>query len=226
LVQRKIKGTGMYKSKLITYLKSFSKKEMKEFGKFISSPFFSRERNLKPLYDVLKKHYPEFISPQFTEEKIFLKLYPGKIFEKNKSLHVLQVMVSEMTLIAEKFMQISGFLKNAAFKDAVLLKELRNRKLNDTFTSVSAKISKAIESDKTGHSYFLRKYLVEKEKEFFWTETKNKDVKTYLKLQTNTEDSLIVYFLSELIRHIQSRKMNYVKNSSRSELSSDFLQLL
>lgn len=82
----------MQKSKLITLLKTFSKEEMKNFDKFISSPYFSRGRNLKPLYNVLKKYHPSFDSPHFTEEKIFNKLYPKKKFDGKKSLHTLETL--------------------------------------------------------------------------------------------------------------------------------------
>ncbi len=94
----------MQKTKLVTLLKTFSKEEMKEFEKFVLSPYFSQRRNLKKLYDVLKKHHPSFSSPDFTEEKIFRKINPGKKYEKKKSNHHLQVLVSEMTTLAEKFL--------------------------------------------------------------------------------------------------------------------------
>jgi hypothetical protein len=94
----------MNKSKLIQLLKTFTKQEIKDFEKFISSPYFSPGRNLKPLFNVLKKYYPEFNSPNFTVEKIFSIIYPGKKYDKKKSGHALQVMVSEMTSLAEKFL--------------------------------------------------------------------------------------------------------------------------
>lgn len=94
----------MKDTKLVTLLRTFSKQEMKDFEKFISSPYFSPQRNLMPLYRELKKYYPSFSSPDFTKEKIFKKLNPGKKFDSKKSNHYLQVLVSEMTTLAEKFL--------------------------------------------------------------------------------------------------------------------------
>ncbi|MBZ0203190.1 MAG: hypothetical protein K8I03_09265 [Ignavibacteria bacterium] len=215
---------SMVKNKLITLLRTFSKEEMKEFEKFISSPYFSRGRNLKPLYSVIKKYHPDFSSPHFTKEKIFRKLYPGKKFDGKKTTHALQVLVSELQTKAETFLMVNHFLRGNAFKEACLLSELRQRGLNESFASAYDKISNSIKNDRSGQSYFLKKHLVEFEKEVSSAEFKNKDILKYLDLQSKSEDSLIIYFISELIRHVQSRKMNYHKEAERSKLSSVFYQ--
>lgn len=93
----------MQKTKLIMLLKTFSKQEMKDFEKFFISPYFSSQRNLKPLFNELKKFHPSFESPHLTIEKIFRKLNPGKKYEKKKSDHYLQVMFSDLATLAEKF---------------------------------------------------------------------------------------------------------------------------
>lgn len=101
----------MQKNKLVTLLRTFSKQEMKDFEKFVSSPYFSKGRNLKPLYNVLKKYHPSFDSPHFTGEKIFTRINPGKKYDKKRSGHALQVMVSEMTSLAEKFLAFEEIQK-------------------------------------------------------------------------------------------------------------------
>jgi len=94
----------MVKNKLITLLRTFSKEEMKDFGRFISSSFFSTGRNLKPLYILLNKFHSQYNSPAFTQEKIFQRLYPGRKFDGKKSLHAIHVHFSDMFILAEKFM--------------------------------------------------------------------------------------------------------------------------
>ena len=94
----------MRKSKLITLLKIFSKEEMKDFEKFIASPYFNNGRNFKPFYKILKKYYPDFESPELTEENIFKELYPNKVFETKKSSVTTRVLFSQMTALAEKFL--------------------------------------------------------------------------------------------------------------------------
>lgn len=214
----------MVKSKLITLLKTFSKEEMKEFDKFISSPYFLSGRNLKPLYSVIKKYHPDFSSPHFTKERIFGKLYPGKKFDGKKTTHALQVLVSELQSKAEIFLMVNHFLKKNTFREACLLRELRQRGLNESFASAYDKISRSIENDRYGQSYFLRKHLIDFENEVSLAEFKNKDILKYLELQSKSEDSLILYFISELIRHVQSRKVNYHKEVQRSKLGEIFYE--
>ncbi len=214
----------MLKSKLITLLKTFSKEEMKEFEKFISSPYFSSGRNLKPFYNAIKKYHPLFNSIHFTAEKIFKKLYPEKKYDMKKSPHLLRVIVSEMVIMAERFLMVERLLKNTAFRESSLLGELRNRKLKESFASSYKKISKSISSEKAGQSYFFRKFMAEQEREGFWIEAKKKDIQECLELQSKTEDSLILYFISELIRHVQSKKMNYHKEAVISAISGAFYE--
>lgn len=128
----------MTENKLINLVKTFSKEEMKNFGKFISSPYFSSSRDLKPLYNLLKKHYPDFKPAALTEEKIFNKLYPGKEYVSKKSSHILQVLYSEMFKQAEKFMvheslnvKNFNYMFNISLSDIYLNKQLYDLSLKN-----------------------------------------------------------------------------------------------
>ncbi|MCC6866838.1 MAG: hypothetical protein IT280_11850 [Ignavibacteria bacterium] len=213
----------MQKSKLITLLKTFSEAEFKEFEKFISASYFNKGRNYLPLYKALKPFHPSFDNPKFTEENIFKKIYPKQKYD-NKKLSTFRSMISRMNELAFEYITYNGLIENKAFKDAAYLKELRTRKLNNLFTSAYKIITKDINLDNSGQNYFLRKFFVDTEKEIFFVEDKNKSISKYLESQKSTEDSLILFFLSELIRHVQSRKMNYDKNAARSDFSISFYE--
>ena len=43
-------------TKLIAFLKTFTKPELSEFEKFLKSPYFKKERDPLPLFNFLKKH--------------------------------------------------------------------------------------------------------------------------------------------------------------------------
>ncbi|MBN8584396.1 MAG: hypothetical protein J0M37_04815 [Ignavibacteria bacterium] len=92
--------------KLLTILKTFSKEELKEFEKFIISPFHNKGRNFKPLLGLLKKLYPDFPADKLTSEKIYKKLYPGKIYDRSRSSLTIRVLFSQLTQLAEDFMLI------------------------------------------------------------------------------------------------------------------------
>ncbi len=121
----------MKNSKLITLLKTFSREEMKSFGKFIDSPYFNSGRNLKPLYTILKKSYPEFKRELLTDEKIYSKLNPKEKFDSKKTSSYLRVLYSDMTKLAKKFIVHDKLEKEeSAFEfNYSLAASLKNRKL-------------------------------------------------------------------------------------------------
>jgi len=50
----------MQNTKIIQFLKCLSKDELREFGKFVRSPFHNNRKDVIRFYDVLKKFYPDF----------------------------------------------------------------------------------------------------------------------------------------------------------------------
>jgi hypothetical protein len=112
-------------------LRTFSKEEFREFGKFIASPFFAKGRNVVPLYRYMKKYYPEFDSPKMTHEEAFSKIFPGKKF----SLQVLRNHLTAMQKMCEEYLVTKGFSEKIKQRDIILLEELRNRKQYNFYDS-------------------------------------------------------------------------------------------
>ena len=65
-------------SNLFKLLKNFSKEELIEFEKYVSSPLYNSQGTLVRLLGELKLHYPEFSGEDFTKEILFSKVNPGK----------------------------------------------------------------------------------------------------------------------------------------------------
>jgi hypothetical protein len=212
----------MQKTKLVTLLRTFSKQEMKDFGKFISSPYFASGRNIKPLYNILKKYHPKFDSPHFTDEKIFKKINPGKKYESSGSGRSFRVLLSEMFVSAEKFLQVQNILNKGSFKKIILLEEFRRRKLYESFNSSGKKFTKSFESGIIGESFFLWKYLFDYENISLIVYAQKKDINHYLEKVKNCEDSLISYFVSEYKKYFIARRANYYKSASSSALGTIF----
>ena len=63
----------MYNYKLIKILQVFTTIELKEFRRFIESPFFNKEGSyLIRFFDELRKGYPEFTVKELEKEKLFI----------------------------------------------------------------------------------------------------------------------------------------------------------
>lgn len=109
---------------LIRLLKTISAGEWSAFEKFAGSPYFNEGRNYMPLLKILKKHHPEFNSSDFTKEKIYNKLYPGKQFKES----VLNSMFSRLYKIGEDYLIYSAVNKDKTMlKERLIIKELRSR---------------------------------------------------------------------------------------------------
>lgn len=133
----------MKNSKLITLLKKFDRDELKQFEKFLASPFFSSGRKLQPYFGQLKKYYPGFDSVSFTEEKLFRNLYPGVKFSGSKSLHKIHVLSSDLFAMAEKFLVYSDiekgrhkFFYNKFLAENYFKKELADHSLKVTLNNL------------------------------------------------------------------------------------------
>lgn len=148
----------MENTKIVKLLSSFSKSEIKEFKSFISSPYFSRGRNLIPFYSILCRYYPEFDSENFTTGKIFKKLYPGKNFEQKSASHTLQVLSSELTVLCEKFLVYNSFEKGERTYNYnyFLAESYRNKGFTGQALKLLQKNSELINKDETGSDMFLR----------------------------------------------------------------------
>jgi hypothetical protein len=149
----------MQKSKLISILKKFDREEMKEFEKFISSPYFQKGRNLKPVFRIIKKYYPSYDSPKFTEEIFFRTLYPGKKFEKKSSSHTIHVHFSVLTRLAEKFMVYSSIEKGKYdYQYNIFLAEsYRDRGIMDPVVKLLKKNSEILDKDESKLDFYKKR---------------------------------------------------------------------
>jgi len=212
----------MQNLKLIILLRTFSKDEMNDFGRFISSPYFATGRNLKPLYNLLKRYHPGYATSALSGEKIFTKLFPAKKFDSKRSLHTLSVIFSELYSMAEKFLQAERYFNGNTYKDVLLLQELENREKLELFETVSMKISKVDENKPKKPSYLLKKLLFNIIQTRAGRQRNSATVYSYNQRVIKAEESLIIYFLSQLSQLALERKMNFHKETKKSELTELF----
>ncbi len=71
----------MHNSKILQIIGTFERKELREFGKFLNSPYFvdGRTQNqVLALFLHIQKYWPDMEHPQLKREKVYPKLYPGE----------------------------------------------------------------------------------------------------------------------------------------------------
>ena len=101
----------------IRLLKSFSKKEITDFEKFIASPFFNSQSTLVKIFSEIKKYYPEFSDNNFTKKNLYEKVNPGKIYNDV----IFRKYISNLFKLSEKFLIVNDTLQNNERKITFLL---------------------------------------------------------------------------------------------------------
>jgi len=95
-------------SSLITFLSSLDKSELREFDKFIHSPFHNNRSEVSRYFDVLKKFHPQFTGSEFSKQHIYSLLYPGTSYKDD----VLRRLSSNLLKVGEEFGAYITFRKD------------------------------------------------------------------------------------------------------------------
>lgn len=128
----------MYKSSVINILSSFSPEEIKEFGYFVSSPFFNRNHALINLFGYLRKQYPSFKEAKLDRRKVYKAVFKKTVYNDA----FMRVLISNLTKLAEEYLTQVYFRKQVPSKKISLLYELNLRKLVKSFKHQRNEIEK------------------------------------------------------------------------------------
>lgn len=128
----------MKESNLAKLLASFSKPEIKEFSKFIISPYFNTGKKFVVLFlQEFLKFYPDF---EINKNGLFELLYPGKPYNDVN----MRKLVSEGITLAENFLLQKLLERDPLRNELLLLKDLSNRKVDPVFNSKLKQVSSGI----------------------------------------------------------------------------------
>ena len=150
----------MKDTKAVELLCTLDKNELKELGKFIASPYFSRGRDVLPLFNELKKFHPDFDDPALTRENIYNRLFPKKKFGDAGSSNLMKTLTSELFISAKNFLAQKEFDNDRKRRSLYTLKQLRERKLYKEFEKEYSLTEKDVEDvSETGVDNFLEFYF-------------------------------------------------------------------
>lgn len=130
-------------NKLVNLLKSLSDTEIKEFRKFISSPYYTKGRNYLPFLAELLKYSSKGYENINTHD-LFNKIYPGRKFSKQ----TLKNRFSELYKLSEDFLVHLGIDKNEDSRNNILLKMFLEKKLYGPFENHYNKTKKRLSEEK------------------------------------------------------------------------------
>ncbi|MCC7158137.1 MAG: hypothetical protein IT281_01200 [Ignavibacteria bacterium] len=191
----------MISSTLLNILSKLSAKEYKEFGEFVNSPFFNKNKNVKKLYDFLKKFHPEFENKKITKEHIHEKIFGKTVYNDG----FMRTVIYNLGKLAEDYLAYKNSRNDDLDRGIGLLKELNERKLEKVFLRYYSEIEEDLEKTKyRGPAYYLKKYQLHNEMEIYmdWSKFKHKDYKNYTdKTITYIDDDLTSFYLSKALSH-------------------------
>lgn len=195
----------MQDSKLISILKTLSKPELKEFEKFIASPYFHKRRDVVQLFELIKIHHPYYTHKNFSKENIYKKLYP-KIEYKD---HIVRNLLSALLKMLEEYLAVSNFLKNPIEVKKHLLNELLEKKVSGVSEIIIRDLEKLL-SLKSNYpdNYYSEKYYLENLKIIFNLQIEKQHL-VNKSLITNSE--LIVF------NFLESASVNLINMHNNSE---------
>ncbi len=119
----------MLKSKFLDIVKTFSPEELKGFRNFVRSPFHNSNKNVIRVTEIVKKYFPEFKDEHLLKENIFMKIYPGKMYNDT----VMRILLSDLLKLAEEYLACINLKKNPLEEKKLLLNELDERRIQVLF---------------------------------------------------------------------------------------------
>jgi len=149
----------------VKILRTFSKKEMKSFEKYLSSPYFNTSEATLKLFKVINKFYPDFSGTGFTKEKLFAGVYGKRKYSKD----LMNKLASNLIRLSLGFIAIN----NNTLEQYNLLRGLRQKKLDSLFRSVYLKISKELERENVNEGDIIYQVLINLENSNFNLDTDN-----------------------------------------------------
>lgn len=127
----------MFRHGIIDVLATFSKTDIKKFGKFLNSPYFISNKNVILLFSALKKFHPNFDKFRISKSELWSK--SGINSEYNDS--TMRNLLSDLHQGALKFLTVENLFKTGNSEHIYLMTELNNR---DLFMQVDKQMNKIL----------------------------------------------------------------------------------
>lgn len=119
----------MQNTRLVKFLKSLNKNEIRQFRDFINSPSFNKNKNVTELFEILSEYYPEFEAPDMNEKKLYEIIFKNDNFEYFK----IKNLISDLFALGKEFLAFNSYIKDQNVKGIYLLQELRKRNLDTAY---------------------------------------------------------------------------------------------
>lgn len=116
---------------------------MDRFGEFLNSEFFNKNTRIIRLFQVIRKFYCNFNSPQLSKENLKKKLFGSE----NSKDSYLRNLFSDLNRKAEDFLSYTNYMNNRSY-NIHLIRELYGRESTKNFELRLSDFEKLVEKEK------------------------------------------------------------------------------
>jgi len=148
----------------IRLLKSFTAKELAEFEKFVSSPFFNSQKTLTKILVEIRKFHPSFDNKVLTREYLYGKVNPGKEYDDV----IFRKYFSNLLKLAEEYLCVIDNMIHQDRKVTSLLDQFERRNQTALFRKLLQKHENSFEEKEeiTNESFYYKHFREELKSSF------------------------------------------------------------
>lgn len=151
----------MKKSRLVSILRAFSKKEMKELKKWLLSPVHNQREDVVIFLDYLTKarHLEE--DKYLEKEKVFHKVYTNEVYDDAKMRQVMHFLLKAV----EEFLIYQDIIEDEVRAKSSLINIYWKRRLDKACEKAIKTVEQLQEKQKFRNGHFFRnEYLIQQER--------------------------------------------------------------
>ena len=119
----------MENTQLIAVLRTFSKKECREFSKWLCSPFFNQRKDVLDLFRYLTKADHLYEAKFLDKERVYKKVFPREPYDDAKMRQSIHFLLKQV----ESYLTFQTFQDEPFLDELLLARVYRRRKLDKSF---------------------------------------------------------------------------------------------
>jgi len=209
----------MHKSKLLELFGFLEKDELREFEKFVSSPFFNKDQKVVDLYNYIRKYYDNLDSPKLTKQHFIKKAYKTDQALGNRRINYL---MSDLTKLIEDYWLWKELDKMELARERLMLKTYKERKVEKQFFNYFERLRQYHQKrKKRGSNYYYHEFSINHDVMLFIDNIKGAKEEDYLPA---TSASLDAFYCVTKLRYIL--EMIFLNSNSIRDYQIPDLELI
>lgn len=202
------------KQNLVSALRKFSTKELKNFSYFLDSPLHNTHPSVCQLFQLLKPFYPKFKIRSEDVEVIYQKLYPKaeKVMENAKVASRFRALSSRLLSRMKDFLAFQEYNRNETVKSQQLLTALAKKDLGKLFNKTFRQAEQQyFHQNAERADTYLNLALLQQQRFYYSNFLDRTKFKSVLPIVENADEYLELYYaLSRLKLRVEQLNSNKI----------------